>query len=83
MTAPAATTTAPAAAVPSRLTKAQFTAQLKAAGWAVGVDAYTTAVDMCATNTPDTDIRHLGELADPNASDQKLAVYVDAVHHSC
>jgi len=78
--AAAATTTA---AAPSRLTKAEFTSDLKAAGWPVGADAYTTAVQMCATKTADADIRHLGELADPNASDAKLAAYVDAVHKSC
>jgi hypothetical protein len=78
-----AATTAAGTTAPSRLTKDQFTKTLKDAGWAVGVDAYTTAVRMCATETSDTDIKHLAELADPNASDKKIAIYVEAVHDSC
>jgi beta-lactamase regulating signal transducer with metallopeptidase domain len=79
----AATTSTATTAAPSRLTKAQFTAALKAAGWAVGDQAYVTAVRMCASGVSDADIRHLGELADPNASDAKLAAYLNAVHKSC
>lgn len=74
---------ATATPTPHRLTKAQFTARLKAAGWPVGSQAYATAVRACATHTPDADLRHLAEFVDPQASDTKLAAYVDAVRETC